>query len=79
MTDICFMLMGALFPFAVIFAFLKGYQTGRAVLNGERRVPAGITIRGRTKKDDKETLSARIIHDNIENYGTNTPQKEVEQ
>lgn len=67
-----------LLPVAAFLAFRAGYHAGRAILHGERLVPTAPRVfRRGAQEESKEERKMKIVHDNIEAYGTNTPQKDV--
>lgn len=85
MTTFALILIAYCLPIMFLFGFYYGVKMAKSVYLEKdvnlREIPLGKAIlRAETalekKQETKEEINARILNDNIENYGTNIPQKD---
>ena len=74
--EIAFIILCFLLPGAAFFAFVLGYRTGRQVRSGSEIIHRPL-FSTRAHETPEEARS-RVIHDNIENYGTGKGQEDIE-
>ena len=77
MIYVLFAAVCMLLPVTNVWTFRAGYNVGITVCRGEAIKKAAPRHFIKKDKESKEEQVARIIHDNIEAYGTNVPQKDV--
>lgn len=79
--DMIFLIILALMiPIVAFIAFLAGYNTGRAVRLDEhiKTLPTfSFSPKPRQREETEDERKQRILMENIDNYGTKKPQREV--
>lgn len=74
---IALIIMAYSLPVVAFFAFYLGFKVGKSV-NNNKDIALPKIAKPKAVSETETQRVERIIAQNIENYGTNTPQKEVE-
>ena len=74
---IALIIMAYSLPVIAFFAFYLGFKVGKGV-NTNKDIMLPKIAKNKAVSETKEERMQRILAENIENFGTNTPQKEVE-
>ena len=74
---IALIIMAYSLPVIAFFAFYIGFKVGKSV-NNNKDIALPKIAKNKAMSETKEERLQRILAENIENFGTNTPQKEVE-
>lgn len=64
-------------PIVAFFAFYLGFKVGKGI-NTNKDIIMPKIAKNKAMSETKEERLQRILAENIENFGTNTPQKEVD-
>lgn len=76
--DILIIILAIIIPVAAIIAFKAGYNIGRAIRHDEPAKQAPLFMpKSPQRRETDEERKQRILLENIENYGTKKPQREV--
>lgn len=74
---IALIIMAYSLPIIAFFAFYIGFKVGKGI-NTNKDIIMPKIAKNKAMNETKEERLQRILAENIENFGTNTPQKEVE-